>query len=74
MSVSHYHDKLQEIKNLKKESLQNLYSIENKGRPSGVLSAVGYFLERNFIILTHQKHKRMMLLGIGHKNTNNFNH
>ncbi len=62
------------IKNLKKESLQNLYSIENKGRPSGVLSAVGYFLERNFIILTHQKHKRMMLLGIGHKNTNNFNH
>ncbi len=52
------------IKNLKKESLQNLYSNENKGQPSGVLSAVGYFLERKFIVLKHLKHKRMMLLGL----------
>lgn len=53
------------IKNLKKESLQYLYNNENQGRPSGVLSAVGYFLERKFIALKHLKHKRMMLLGVG---------
>jgi hypothetical protein len=62
------------IKNIKKESLQNLYSSENKGQPSGVLSAVGYFLERKFIVLKHLKHKRMMLLGFGPRHTNNLSH